>query len=468
MTSRREAPIDVSPGELRALGHALIDRIADHLERLPTRSIVPGPIEGVRDQIRAIGWRDEGEPLADIVEAAAELLLERSVITGHPRFWGYINGAASPIAALGDLLGAIANPNASAWYVGPVTSAMEEQAIRWISELVGFPPDGGGQLTSGGSMANLIGVGAARHALASRPGTLRVLATAETHTWLGKAVSFLGFEASAIRTIATERGGRMSLAALRAEADVDPDAPTIVVANAGTTSTGAIDPIAELAVLCEERGYWLHVDGAYGAPAACVPDAPSDLAALGRASSVVLDPHKWLYTGIEAGCILVRDRRVLHDTFAHGSVYYGEGADDLPPHYRDLGPQTTRGTRAVKVWMCLRRAGRAGYAKMIGDDIALARRLYERARETSRLEALTHNLSIVTFRYLPRDEGRADAINTELVARLQAEGQFYPSKTTVDGRIAIRVCIVNFRTTADDVDALLSAVVALGATLEGA
>ena len=469
MSAPRSAPLEVKPAEFRVLGHALIEQIADYLEGLPERSIVAATVQDVRARVQAIGWHAEGEPLAEIVASAASLLLEHSVITSHPRFWGYINGAASPVAALADLVATTANPNASAWYVGPATSAMEEQTIGWLAELVGYPRDAGGQLTSGGSMANLIGLAAARHALGAAPGGLRVYATRETHTWLAKAASFLGLGPTAIRWIATEPGGRMSLAALRAALDEDDraagPAPSVVVANAGTTSTGAIDPIEEIAALCDARGAWLHVDGAYGAPAACVASAPRDLHVLARASSLVLDPHKWLYTSIEAGCVLVRDRRVLTDAFAHGSPYYGVGIDELP-HLRDLGPQTTRGARVVKVWMCLRRAGRAGYASMIGDDIALARRLFDLASAHPELEAITHNLSITTFRYVPataaHDPGALDEINREIVRRLQAGGRVYPSQTTVDGRVAIRVCIVNFRTTAADIDLLPTLVVDAG------
>lgn len=261
------------------------------------------------------------------------------------------------------------------------------------------------------------------------------------------------------------------LAAIAADAAQHGAAPTVIVASAGTTSTGAIDPIDALADACDAGGYWLHVDGAYGAPAACLPEAPADLHAIRRASSLVLDPHKWLYTSIESGCVLIRDRRVLPGAFTHGSPYYGDGEGAMPPHFRDLGPQTSRGARAVKVWMCLRRAGRTGYEAMLRDDIALARWLFTRAGETAGLEPLTCSLSITTFRYVPPgadpvvDAAYLDDLNGRLLARLQDGGEAYPSKTTVDGRTALRVCIVNFRTTRADLERLIELVLEAGHAL---
>ena len=471
--THRRAPVEVDPTEFRTVGHALIEQIAGYLEAMPGRAIVPTAPSDVRARVQAIPWIADGEPLEAVVASAASLLLDHSTLTSHPRFWGYINGAASPIAALADLLGTAANPNASAWYVGPVTSAMEEQVVQWLAALTGFPAGCGGTLVSGGSMANLVGLAAARHALGAPPGALRIYASRDTHTWLAKAEAFLGLGAGAIRWIEPAPDGQITLDAVHAAVDADTalagSAPTVIVASAGTTSTGAIDPIDALADMCDARGLWLHVDGAYGAPAACLPEAPVALRAIGRAHSLVLDPHKWLYTSIEAGCVLIRDRRVLPAAFTHGSPYYGEGQGELPPHFRDLGPQTSRGARAVKVWMCLRRAGRAGYEAMIRDDIALAHLAFDHARTMKRLEALTCSLSITTFRYVPddgvKDPAYVDDLNAEIIRRLQEEGEVYPSKTTVNDRISIRICIVNFRTTRADIERLLRLVVETGDAL---
>jgi glutamate/tyrosine decarboxylase-like PLP-dependent enzyme len=248
-----------------------------------------------------------------------------------------------------------------------------------------------------------------------------------------------------------------------------------VVATAGTTSAGAVDPLPAIAAVCQELGVWLHVDGAYGAVAALSPEAPPDIHGLRHADSLVLDPHKWLYTSLEAGCVLVRDPDALHAAFAHQSVYYRSQRDaDEPTPYREYSLQTSRGFRALKVWICLQLAGRQGYRRMITDDILLARRLHALAGAHPLLEALSQGLSITTLRFVPADlvsgdpaaAPYLDRLNRALLARLHAEGGFYPSETTIGGKFALRVCIVNFRTEAADIDALVGALVRAGAELD--
>jgi glutamate/tyrosine decarboxylase-like PLP-dependent enzyme len=243
-----------------------------------------------------------------------------------------------------------------------------------------------------------------------------------------------------------------------------------VVATAGTVSTGAVDPIDEIADVCGEEGVWLHVDGAYGALAAAVPDAPSDLRALHRADSVAVDPHKWLYAPLEAGCVLVRDPEALRRTFAYHPPYYHFGQEAT--NFVDFGPQNSRGFRALKVWLALEQVGRAGYARMIADDIRLSRRLHARVAAHPELEACTQALSICTFRYIPPDlraerwavgaEAYLNELNEALLERIQRSGEAFVSNAVVGGRYLLRACIVNFHTSEADVDALPEIVARLG------
>ena len=236
--------------------------------------------------------------------------------------------------------------------------------------------------------------------------------------------------------------------------------------------TGAIDPLPEIAEVCRKYDLWFHVDGAYGAPAAVVPDAPAELRGLSEADSIALDPHKWLYSPLEAGCTLVRDPRHLIDAFSHRPAYYNfVGTEDDPPiNYHEFGLQNSRGFRALKVWLALRQIGREGYVKSIGDDIRLAEALYEAADLYPELEARTQSLSITTFRYVPADlhehlseaESYLNRLNEELVNRLQKGGEAFVSNAVIDGRYYLRACIVNFRTTRADVEALPGIVVRLG------
>jgi glutamate/tyrosine decarboxylase-like PLP-dependent enzyme len=232
-----------------------------------------------------------------------------------------------------------------------------------------------------------------------------------------------------------------------------------------------VDPLPEIAYICRKYNLWFHVDGAYGAPAAALPEASLELKGLCQADSVAVDPHKWLYAPLEVGCTLVREIKHLADAFSFHPEYYNlaTSGDNTPINYYELGPQNSRGFRALKVWLALRLVGREGYVRMIRDDIALARALYERVQATPELEAFTHSLSITTFRYVPADlaigkavESYLDDLNRELLSRLQAGGEAYVSNAVLDGTFVLRACIVNFRTRLADIEALPEIVTRLG------
>jgi glutamate/tyrosine decarboxylase-like PLP-dependent enzyme len=362
------------------------------------------------------------------------------------------------------------------------------QAVRWIAQLIGFPASCGGVMVSGGNMANFLGFWAARAARAgwdvragglrdaeARP--LRVYGSAETHTWIQKAADLSGLGTSAIRWIPTGSDQRMDVDALRRAIASDTaagDRPLLVVGTAGSVSTGAVDALPAIAEVCREHAVWFHVDGAYGGFAACAPGAPADLLGLSEADSVAVDPHKWLYAPLEAGCALVRDPERLRDAFAYHPPYYhfSEGVTN----FVDYGPQNSRGFRALKVWLALKQAGAAGYRRMIADDMRLARELADAVRDTPELELVTQSLSITTFRYVPPDlrgrigeaevERHLDALNRELLDRLQRGGELFVSNAVIAGRYALRACIVNFHTTPADVAAVPAIVVRAGRTVD--
>lgn len=483
--SHRSSPLDLDPDEFRKAGHALVDRIADLLRELPARPVTPAELpDEVRSAIDAEAALPEtGEPLGPLLESAAEVLIAHSLFNGHPRFLGYVTSSPAPVGMLGDLLAAAINPNVGAWRLSPVASEIEAQTVRWIAELIRCPPEFGGLLVSGGNMANMVGFLAARASIdprvrtrgAAREGDrpLRVYASSETHTWIHKAADISGIGTESIRWIPTDGDLRMDVSALRGAIDRDVaegGVPMLVAGTAGSVSTGAVDPLFEIAELCRERKIWFHVDGAYGAFAAAVDGAPEDLRALSRADSIALDPHKWLYAPLEAGCVLVRDVERLRAAFSYHPPYYhfGQGSVD----YVDLGPQNSRGFRALKVWLALRQVGRRGYARMIGDDMRLARRLRERVEDHPALEPIASGLSICAFRYVPEGlregrgeeerEKRLNALNEALLERVQRSGALFLSNAVVRGRYALRACIVNFRTDEGDVDAIPGLVVGMG------
>jgi glutamate/tyrosine decarboxylase-like PLP-dependent enzyme len=261
------------------------------------------------------------------------------------------------------------------------------------------------------------------------------------------------------------------------------DLPFLVIGTAGTVSTGAVDPLPELAAVCREYGLWFHVDGAYGALAALLLDeskaivVPADLRGIREADSVAVDPHKWLYAPLEAGCALVREPGLLRDAFSYHPPYYNFDEDSTASiNYYEYGPQNSRGFRALKVWLALHQAGREGYVAMISDDIQLAQELYRAVEAQPDLHAFTRDLSIITFRYVPPDlmpgsqevERYLNALNAELLTRLQKSGEAFLSNAVIEGTFVLRACIVNFRTSLEDIEALPGIVVRIGREVDAA
>jgi glutamate/tyrosine decarboxylase-like PLP-dependent enzyme len=477
----------------RRAGHDLVDRIARLLDEVPAGPVTPGETP---EQVRAALDADRplpetGEDPEALLARAAELLAAHSLFNGHPRFFGYISGAPAPVGMLGDLLAAAVNPNVGAWILAPMASEIEGQTIRWLAELMGYPSDCGGLLVSGGNMANFVGFLAARARAgagwdvrskglqATGAGRFTVYGSAETHTWIQKAADLFGLGTDALRWIGTGDDLRMDLEALRRAVDDDRSAgftPMMVVGAAGSVMTGVVDPLPALADFCRSEDIWFHVDGAYGGVAAASPEAPAELReGLARADSVAVDPHKWLYAPLEAGCALVRDADALREAFAYHPPYYYFGTEAT--NYVDFGMQNSRGFRALKVWLALQQAGRQGYARMITQDITLARRMFDVASRHDELEPMAQGLSITAFRYVPPElrsgvdepdtASYLDELNEEIQSRLERGGEAFMSNAIVGGRYALRACIVNFNTTDDDVDALPHIVARLGRAAHG-
>ena len=481
----RNAPLEMQPDEFRNIGHRLVDDIADRLAKLPAGLVTPD--ESPAEVRKALGAEQTlpaaGCDAARLVSDATGLLFDHSLFNGHPRFFGYITSSPAPIGMFGDFLAAALNQNAGAWRLAPLATEIEGQAVRWIAELIGYPTSCGGLLVSGGNMANFVCFVAARAAQAgwnvrteglSRPGaSLLVYASMETHTWIQKAADLFGLGTDAIRWIATDDEQRMDPSALRCQIAQDlrlGHHPFLVVGTAGSVSTGVVDSLPEIAAICREHRLWFHVDGAYGALAAQVPGSPASLRALSDADSVAVDPHKWLYAPLEAGCVLVRDAEKLRQAFSYHPAYYH--FDDQVVNYFDYGPQNSRGFRALKVWLALRQVGRDGYLKMIGDDMLLARHLHQLVAQHPEFEAATQSLSITTFRYVPADlrpllgsekvENHLSQLNQHVLTAVEKSGEAFLSNALVGGKFMLRACIVNFHTAPGDIEALLPLLSRLG------
>ena len=489
--SVREAPLAMDAATFRALGHRLVDQLAASLEAVPhgpvTRAESPSVVRQALDLSEPLP--ESGTDPGALVERTAQLLFEHSLFNAHPRFFGYITAAPAPIGVLGDFLAAAVNANVGAWTLSPAATEIESQTVRWIASLIGYPADCGGLLVSGGNMANVVCFLAARAAKAgwdvradgvarASGQRLRIYGSAETHTWIQKAADIGGIGTTSIRWIPTDDKLRMDVSALRRQIEADRaagDVPCMVVGTAGSVSTGAVDPLREIGAVCKEHDVWFHVDGAYGGFAAALPDAPDDLRGLTTADSVAVDPHKWLYAPLEAGCALVRNPQLLRAAFAYHPPYYH--FNEQATNYVDFGPQNSRGFRALKVWLALRQVGAAGYRTMIADDIRLSRVMADAVRRCEDLQLVSQELSITTFRYVPRElrasvgepaiERRLDALNRRLVDRVQTGGEVFLSNAVVGDRYVLRACIVNFHTTRVDVEATVDIVVRLGREVDG-
>jgi aromatic-L-amino-acid/L-tryptophan decarboxylase len=488
--SNRHAPLAMDAAVFRKLGHRLVDQLAGFLESLPlgpvTRDESPTVVRHALDLTGPLP--EMGTDPGLLLDETAKGLFSHSLFNGHPRFFGYITAPPTPIGILGDFLAATVNPNVGAWALSPAATEIESQAVRWIAELIGYPANCGGLFLSGGNMANFVCFLAARaakagwdvrkHGVFENSGRrLRTYCSIETHTWMQKAADLGGLGTDSIRWVPTGSELRMDLSALRGQVEADiaaGDVPFLVVGTAGSVSTGAVDPLPEISALCKEFGLWFHVDGAYGGFAAAVPQANDDLRGLTLADSVAVDPHKWLYAPLEAGCALVRDPEMLRAAFAYHPPYYH--FEERVTNYVDYGPQNSRGFRALKVWLALKHVGAAGYRNMIAEDIRLSQAMAQAVSRHEELQLITQELSITTFRYVPRNlraklqesevEVHLDALNRELVDRLQRGGEIFVSNAVVDSHYVLRACIVNFHTTRADVEAVPDIVARVGREVE--
>lgn len=416
-----------------------------------------------------------GRDVAAILDAVATTIAPYPMGNGHPRFMAWVNPPPHPVGVAGALLAAALNPSvAGGWHAAV---HVEHAVARWFLELLGWQSDGYGLFVSGGSAATTTALAAARHrafttaghddrarGLAAGPVPV-VFATAEAHSCATKAVELLGIGSHNIVRIATDSRHRMDPADLQRQLVAAVAAgrlPVAVVASAGTVNTGVIDPIAEIAAICRAHGVWLHVDGAYGGPPALLLDRFADVRdALAGADSMALDPHKWLYVPAGAGMILFRDADAARSTFSLVPAYLevSHSADE-PPWFAEYGSEQTRSFRALKLWMTLQYLGFDGYRELITRDLETAevmRRAIDRADD---LELLPGELSVVCFRHLPPGLSgeRLDEHNRRLSDRLQRGGEAFLAPTVVDGVTALRACIVDPRTDADDVTAVLDAV----------
>ncbi len=474
---------DLPPDEVRRIGYLAADAVAEHRAKLTERPVF-GKV-GAAASLFDEPVPEEGRPFEEVLAFAREHILPFPMGNSHPRFYGFINATADPVGITADYLAAAMNPNC--WGGDHAAIHVEHRVMHWLAELLGYPPEAEGILVSGGSMANFTALAAARRAMT--PGNVRedglagpdrpvltVYASDQVHSCVDKAVDLLGIGTNQLRKIPSDDAFRLPMAALARAVAEDRRAgrtPAIVVGNAGTVNTGAIDPLGEIAEFCRREGLWFHADGAYGAMARIAPALAPLFAGLEQADSIAADPHKWLYVPYEAGATLVREPGRLASTFRRFPEYLASDPESPfpgPAWFAERGVELSRGFKALKVWMGLKTHGRRGYAEAIGNDVRLAHFLAAEVVRRKDFELLAPCiLSIANFRFRP--PGRAlgdetlDRINRRIVNRLVGSGSFFLAPTILKGRASLRVSITNFRTSESDLLFLLDECARIGAEL---
>jgi aromatic-L-amino-acid/L-tryptophan decarboxylase len=460
--------LDPSADEIRDWGRVVTELVADYHGRIRDRPVYRKmSSREIRDRLDAAL---PAKPVAfdDLIKVFRETTLPFSRHSLHPRMFGYVQSPGTPIAALADLLASTLNENLTAWRSAPAPVEMERLTIDWIRQILGFNSGAGGLFLSGGSMANFAALATARHARDddSSSRKLRIYASSETHHSIAKAAALLGIGRQNLCSIDVDKHFKIRIDDLVSKIASDIEAgylPFCVVANAGTVNTGAVDPLTEIRRIADRYGLWMHVDGSYGAFAVLAKSASALFAGIELADSVALDPHKWLYLSIDVGCVIYREPENARATFAHDAEYtriIGQEAEEAFAFW-DYGPELSRRFRALKVWMLLKGVGLDSLGEAIESNIACARHLESLVGKSDDFEMLAPvELSIFCFRHVPahvksKSSDAIDDFNERLLIALQRDGSSYLSNATLNGRFALRGCVLNYRTTLRDMEILL-------------
>src|SRR6266487_642225 len=458
--------LDPSADEIRDWGNSVIQFMIEYLGHLGDRPAYRQPSSR---QIRSgldSNLPIKGTDFNGLLKVFREDIIPFSRQNAHPRMFGYVQSPGTPLAAFADLLASTLNANLTVWRSAPAPVELERLTIDWIRQILGFNAEAGGLFVSGGSMANLAAIAAARQAKDYSSDRLRIYASSETHFSVAKAAALLGIGRENVRHVAVDEHLRMRADDLVAKITGDLEegyVPFCVVANAGTVNTGAVDPLSEIRDVADRFQLWMHVDGSYGAFAVLAESARKLFGGIERADSIALDPHKWLYLPVDVGCVIYREPEIARSAYAHEAEYtriIGEEADEAFAFW-DYGPELSRRFRALKVWMLLKGVGLDSLGEAIESNLACARYFESKVRASGDFEmAARIELSIFCFRHVPAHlKGESpqviDDFNERLLIALQRDGSSYLSNTTLGGRFALRGCVLNYRTTLRDMEILL-------------
>ena len=457
---------------MRRLGHLVADTVANHLATLRDQPAYATLGPEAASRLIDPAAPAHGTDFETLLSTLRERVFPHAAREPHPGFIAYVPSCPTFPAVLGDWLATGFNFFAGVWPVAAGPNEIEVIVLEWFRQWLGMPQGTGGLLTSGGSGANLTAMIAARHHVtqgdASAIARLVVYSSDQAHSSVTRAAWLAGVPREQVRAIATDESYCLRIDALRDAITRDRTAgllPLMVVANAGTTNTGSVDPLHDVADLCERERVWMHIDAAYGGFAVLTGDGKRALSGIERADSVTLDPHKWLFVPFECGSLLARDPRRLKAAFQIFPEYLADAhSGHEAVNFADYGEQLTRYSRAIKVWMSVRYFGTDAIRDAIDRGVELARRLEQRVRETPGLEVVSPaQFGIVCFRVRPDGTGEGaalDALNERVLARVVGEGRYFISSTRLRGAFSLRACILGYRTVEEDVDGLVRTVAA--------
>jgi glutamate/tyrosine decarboxylase-like PLP-dependent enzyme len=464
--------------KMRSLAHQMVDDSIDYLANVAERPVWQPVPEAVAATFKAPVPEAPADPAA-VYDEFMTNIFPYPMGNTHPRFWAWYMGNGTIMGALADFMASIMNPNMSGGNYA--ASLVEVQVLSWMKQVTGFPEQASGLLVSGGSMANLVGLTVARNTLAgvdvrkhgiqSMAKKLMVYASTEVHSSNQKAVELLGLGSDSLRKISVNADYTINLQELRDAIDRDLRSgfqPICIIATSGTVNTGAIDDLPAIADLCDEYGIWFHVDGAIGAIAMLSDTVRKQLAGIERADSITLDLHKWMHVPFEAACVLVRDEKAHHDSFALTPEYLLKAERGLasgPAWFSEYGVQLSRSFRALKIWMTMKEHGTQRLGRMISRNVDQAQYLGRLIRNSVNLELIAPiGLDIVCYRFNPGDKTEAELndLNREILIELQEQGIAAPSSTILSDRYCIRVAIANHRSKYEDFDVLVEETIRIG------
>ena len=458
-----DSKFQLTSEEMRKLGYQVVDQIVEQFLTMRDQPVMRLSSRQELEKKLREPLPEAPAPVEDILEKLQQDVWSNIGNVGHPRFFAFIPSPSNFVSVMADALVSGFNPFSGTWLEGSGPAEIELITIDWLREICGLPEEAGGLFVSGGSMANLTALAVARKLrLQDKIENAVIYFSDQTHSCVERAILALGFHPDQTRKIQADSAFRLRLDLLREALEADRSAgktPFCLIANAGTTNTGAVDPLDELADLCESEGLWFHIDGAYGAAAALCDKGRELLKGLGRADSLALDPHKWLFQPFEIGCVIVRDSNQLKETFGILPEYLKDTVRaDEEVNFCDRGIQLTRSFRALKLWMSFKAFGAASFREAISRGILMAEFAENRLRGMKNWEIVSPaTLAIVAFRYAPEDfsEELINELN-QLLIRMVLESDFALATSTVlNGRTVLRLCTINPRTTAVDISETL-------------